>query len=371
MSVLENSMSGENIVKKIKARDGYIDFIKGVLIFLVVWGHVISNCKAGDFYANPLFKFIYSFHMPLFMGVSGWLFYFSINKYRMGTGILRRCVQMLYPATVWGAILFGIRLIVWEGYMPKSLFLALKDLFVCIKEFWFLWSVVLNACAVTAIHKFLKSRLAKTAGYIIIFLSWHFIPKINNPVLIFMFPCYVFGFYMHHYKEKMNQKAISTINGVSFFGFVFMLMYYDTKHYIYTSGINPFISVHGFWEQICINVFRWVVAILGSGVMLVVLRNIYDGFLERNIINFFKYLGTISLEIYVIQKILVETLLPELMINHKAEWMKTILSDNEIIYNFIITPAVTIMFTILIGVFVKWISRNKIVSNVLFGRVSG
>lgn len=33
-------------------RNDFLDFVKGVLIFLVVWGHVITNCRAGDFYEN-------------------------------------------------------------------------------------------------------------------------------------------------------------------------------------------------------------------------------------------------------------------------------------------------------------------------------
>lgn len=46
-----------------------IDIVKGVLIILVIIGHVLPGSIEG----NPLRYFIYSFHMPVFIGVSGYL----------------------------------------------------------------------------------------------------------------------------------------------------------------------------------------------------------------------------------------------------------------------------------------------------------
>ncbi len=52
-----------------------ISGIKLVLIFLVVLGHFVQYVFSKDNYLdNYLFKFIYSFHMPLFMFVSGYLY---------------------------------------------------------------------------------------------------------------------------------------------------------------------------------------------------------------------------------------------------------------------------------------------------------
>lgn len=46
----------------------YLDVVKGFAIFLMLWGHSIQYCTNGefDFFENNAFKFIYSFHMPLF-----------------------------------------------------------------------------------------------------------------------------------------------------------------------------------------------------------------------------------------------------------------------------------------------------------------
>lgn len=47
-------------------RMAYIDIMRGIAIWLVVIGHLIqyNNCK--DWMHNPVFEWIYSFHMPLF-----------------------------------------------------------------------------------------------------------------------------------------------------------------------------------------------------------------------------------------------------------------------------------------------------------------
>ena len=38
----------------------YIDFIKGICIFIVVWGHTIQNMGDGDeFWLNPVHQFIF------------------------------------------------------------------------------------------------------------------------------------------------------------------------------------------------------------------------------------------------------------------------------------------------------------------------
>ena len=57
-----------------KERILYIDAIKAVLMFLVIWGHVIQFTNVHEGLNNPTAAFIYSFHMPLFMMVSGMFF---------------------------------------------------------------------------------------------------------------------------------------------------------------------------------------------------------------------------------------------------------------------------------------------------------
>ncbi len=54
-----------------KDRDLYWDSLKFVLIFLVVYGHVTPRYLEGSHFNMAIFNYIYMFHMPLFVFVSG------------------------------------------------------------------------------------------------------------------------------------------------------------------------------------------------------------------------------------------------------------------------------------------------------------
>lgn len=57
-----------------KSRDYYIDNIKGIFIFLVVFGHLLDFMEEAGFpFATGVRTFIYFFHMPGFIFMSGYL----------------------------------------------------------------------------------------------------------------------------------------------------------------------------------------------------------------------------------------------------------------------------------------------------------
>lgn len=53
-----------------KQRDTFLDFAKGIAIFLVVLGHVLEKSMEQR---NGVYHFIYQFHMPFFFMLSGYL----------------------------------------------------------------------------------------------------------------------------------------------------------------------------------------------------------------------------------------------------------------------------------------------------------
>lgn len=98
-------------------RDKKIDVLKGIAIYLVVMGHVIA-WFFKDFSANSnllptntmaLWNFIYSFHMPLFVFLSGYVFMNPQKRYSI-KHIAKRCVTYMIPFTTMGVLLYC-----WRG----------------------------------------------------------------------------------------------------------------------------------------------------------------------------------------------------------------------------------------------------------------
>jgi len=83
-----------------KERFHYIDNLKGFLIILVVLGHCIQY-SISDFDHNIVFRIIYSFHMPLFMFVSGFVSYKAEYK---KDSIRKRFVQLIIPFVAWAML---------------------------------------------------------------------------------------------------------------------------------------------------------------------------------------------------------------------------------------------------------------------------
>ena len=74
---------------------------KGIAIILVLIGHCIQYGN-GEAYLNPglywdylMMKMRYSFHMPLFMAISGYLFFYSVETHEMICSIKRRIMRLM------------------------------------------------------------------------------------------------------------------------------------------------------------------------------------------------------------------------------------------------------------------------------------
>ena len=75
-----------------------INLLRGFAIFLMIWGHLIQHiCIGFQGFALPVHRWIYSFHMPLFMLISGYLFFKSSLKYSFKDILYRKSISLIYP----------------------------------------------------------------------------------------------------------------------------------------------------------------------------------------------------------------------------------------------------------------------------------
>lgn len=131
--------TNELIFDESKQRSLYIDFIKGIAIILVIWGHLIQYTAVNDFdfFENKIFKFIYTFHMPLLMMISGYLFYFSAKKRSFIQIVKHRITNIGICIFLWNTVQYLLGIIIkkeeisfWE-YIDK------------LTGLWFLWSILI------------------------------------------------------------------------------------------------------------------------------------------------------------------------------------------------------------------------------------
>ncbi len=85
----------------------YIDQLKGIAILLVVLGHVIGRNLGED---NFLWGAIYSFHMPLFMFISGYVAQMTFRTEHFGWSetmsyLIKKLRTLLLPFFVWGIVI--------------------------------------------------------------------------------------------------------------------------------------------------------------------------------------------------------------------------------------------------------------------------
>src|SRR5690606_8207293 len=81
-------------------RDYYFDNAKFILIFLVVFGHLIQSYIDSNSFFSALYKLLYTFHMPAFILVSG---YFAKGIYEKGY-IFKIIKKLIIPYLIFQVI---------------------------------------------------------------------------------------------------------------------------------------------------------------------------------------------------------------------------------------------------------------------------
>ena len=115
------------------SRLAYIDILKGFAIFLVVLGHILQQLYTDN---NLVFRCIYSFHMPLFMFMSGYVYY---KKNEWGL-ITKSAKQLLIPFLSFIIVIYLFYKIIYHIHI------GLYDFFVSVIlrpdiGLWFLWAL--------------------------------------------------------------------------------------------------------------------------------------------------------------------------------------------------------------------------------------
>lgn len=286
-------------------RNDYIDIVKSVAIILVVIGHCIQ-CGSGSlyyekelFFDNVLFKFIYSFHMPLFMLLSGFLFGYKKN-WKVRGQIKKKALQLLIPIFAWSIIPFAIFLVESYSLGLGMLLIIKKYVSISVHNLWFLWAVFLLSCTVVIVRKFGRDNIAI---YLILWILSNFVvDKYNIFLYAYMYPFFVLG-YLYNVNDLNTKlfKWAQSNHAIILLGiaYVLLLCFFSYDKYIYTSYYSVFGKENVFY-QLAVNAYRFIIGLVGSIFVLLFLFKIFQYNKGTSICKILCNIGRNSLGIYVV-----------------------------------------------------------------------
>jgi len=221
------------------ARIIYIDRLKGFGIFLVVLGHLIqSNVADGE--SNNLFSIIYSFHMPFFFFLSGYvaLKTIKINILKeIPFFIKNKAISILIPMLSWPFIRkyffaksydYSIsnfsNILIQEMLNPGLWFLQMLFFIYIIYSFYYLLSKSLNSGSKIGIDVLLLLSSVLILGFI------YFLTK-NHWILTFLlnYSFFMIGVFLSKFnslKKLIDNKFLASLTLLIF---LLIVGYYNFK----------------------------------------------------------------------------------------------------------------------------------------------
>jgi len=347
-----------------KERNIKIDILKGFAIILMMIGHITQYSIDGivDCFNNELFIFIYSFHMPLFALISGFLFYKSKDK-PLKELFFNKARTLLYPILIIAIIEFYA----WrflEAFKGNISPLFSAGWIDNLNGYWFLWSLFASMFIVIIVEKLIKFKY-KSFLYILLIPLLYFFP--NGDYNFFIYVFFLIGYTFNIYKDK-----ISHIHWLKYLKYCFLIIFpllfitWKRDFLVYVTGMVP-TRLDMLPHQLYCDFFRLIFGLSGT-IFIICIVDIILKILNKKskIIQFLSIIGQKSLQIYIIQRIVIEFLF-NLMCKqlYRFNIFFYIYSNNYILYTFITLSSIICVYSSF--KIMKLIDRLNI-SKYLFGR---
>ncbi|WP_311972647.1 nodulation factor fucose acetyltransferase NolL [Bradyrhizobium agreste] len=183
-------------------RDLALDFTKGVLIILVIVGHLIQYIlyQNEGFWDSACFKWIYMFHMPLFMAISGYLSCRALLVKSFTQAIGDRATQLLVPMLFWCSLLESLKFAVFprSAGAPDTVLLFVNE---SAGTYWFVWAAFI--CFIFAKAISISNHWSPWALFVSVILVV-LAPLTFSifPLIKYMYPFYCLGFSFAQSRER-------------------------------------------------------------------------------------------------------------------------------------------------------------------------
>jgi fucose 4-O-acetylase-like acetyltransferase len=254
------------------------------------------------FETNPFFDLIYSFHMPLFMFISGYIAYFTIrvNNYKDSAVIItKKFKNLAIPFLSW---YFIVEYLVRKTYKMQSfndfaLHLIRNPSF----GLWFFW--VLFLCFVVLVtFLYIRLFIFSIKHWVFDVLFWCFIAVflMITPISIFgvqmlkwYFPFFITGFLFSKYKVYIG-KHLNIVGQFSMLIFPILLSQYSYMDNL--EFINYLEGFSGIVIEAIDKLYRFLIAFVGIVVVFIIVKEI----IKIKQFEKLAWLGQYTMEIYAI-----------------------------------------------------------------------
>ncbi len=213
-------------------RDSYFDNAKFLLIFLVVFGHVIRSFIDDNSFMLNVYKFVYTFHMPAFILISG---YFAKGIHKPGY-VVKVFKKLIFPYLIFQGI-----------YSAYYFFIEQKGSMVLdpLDPHWSLWFLIslffwnLLLLVFKRLHVISAITLAFVIGILI-----GYVDGISNYLSLsrtfVFFPLFLLGYYFDREFFTRITTARARVISVSLLLITFTCYFFIDFNYTWLFGSKPY-----------------------------------------------------------------------------------------------------------------------------------
>jgi fucose 4-O-acetylase-like acetyltransferase len=332
------------------------DLLKLLAIYLVLWGHCVQQLLSAPAVYNEVYLTIYSFHMPLFMMLSG---YFARSSMLLGLKdfLRKKGFQLLVPLFSWVTLIF-VFYVLFDWLFPdnsigrKSLAANLGS---SVGNFWFLKSLFASYLIAWCGE---RTKLHFFCWGVVAVLCCQLVPFWNVKV---MFPCFFAGMAISRYKRELDGKTGWWMLVFSAFVFFVLLMFWRAEFLLPSdlAGAVRNMDAGMVLYTLYVRVFRIVIGVSGALALLLLFDKLSVVCANSAVLRFMASYGKYTLEVYMLQTVLLEILLGSLLcLDSCPGWL----------FNYIVSPVVSALMLALSVFLAKIIYKSSFLSLLLFAK---
>ena len=286
----------------------YMDLLKCFAIFSVLLGHSTEQLSGGLFWDHPVWGFIYSYHMPLFMFVCGFFFPSSLRR-GYGEMALGKLRQLGIPSLTAYAIACLIMLAAGVTAIADLCEWSFAGFMNCV---WFLKCLLFCYLLMHPLCRWLrKDWLAAIVATVLVIL----IPGTGIVNLNFMLPVFCLGILIGNRREEVERhRVIWLVLSAVVFGV--LLCFWSGHLTVYERPTRVIDLATGSfdWGNLGLTLYRLALGMAGSMTFYLLSKPVYEALRRWKWSGTLCRIGAATLGIYFLQTFLLEILVNRLQV---------------------------------------------------------